>query len=248
VAIAARPPTVPGTRRARPAWLAFADGNLGRALSTASASRVIVATTAREFADLLADARPSVVIVVVPPAGPSELLAVAAQRRLHVTTRAVLLAPARDVATRLDALDRGFDDALPASIDPAELVGRIERLLLPRLPGEPASPVRIDDHLVLDVGARELLCDGSPVGLRPREFALLWALVAEPHRVHSRRELLDRAWGPDFRGDERTVDVHVRWLRSKIEDDPARPRRLLTARRSGYRFEPLSGASRGLRR
>ncbi len=77
---------------------------------------------------------------------------------------------------------------------------------------------------------------GKLVELRPKEFDLLTVLMAQPGHAFERGELLDSVWGNDWIGDPRTLDVHVRWLRQKLEDDPALPRYLLTVRGLGYRF------------
>jgi DNA-binding response OmpR family regulator len=75
------------------------------------------------------------------------------------------------------------------------------------------------------------------VHLRPKEFGLLAMLAGHPGRAWTRRQLMDRVWGPGHAGESRTVDVHVRWLRSKIEPDPAHPVRLVTVRGVGYRLD-----------
>jgi DNA-binding response OmpR family regulator len=73
--------------------------------------------------------------------------------------------------------------------------------------------------------------------MKPKEFELLLFFVQHPGRVFSREQILDEVWGYDFYGGPRTVDVHIRWLRQKIESDPANPARLKTVRGSGYLFE-----------
>jgi DNA-binding response OmpR family regulator len=78
------------------------------------------------------------------------------------------------------------------------------------------------------------------VHLRPKEYGLLALLAAHPGRAYSRRDLLDRVWGPHHRGGMRTVDVHVRWLRSKIEPVPDQPVLLVTVRGIGYRLDPAA--------
>ncbi len=97
---------------------------------------------------------------------------------------------------------------------------------------------RSGNDLVLDLVAHELRRDGRTVHLRPKEFGLLAMLAAHPGRAYTRRQLLDRVWGSEHDGDPRTVDVHVRWLRAKIEPEPARPVHLITLRGIGYRLDP----------
>jgi DNA-binding response OmpR family regulator len=91
--------------------------------------------------------------------------------------------------------------------------------------------------LVLDRQRREVRRGGQLVRLKPKEFDLLLFFTEHPGRVFSREQILDEVWGYDFFGGPRTVDVHVRWLRQKIEDDAAEPTRLRTVRGSGYLFE-----------
>jgi DNA-binding response OmpR family regulator len=84
---------------------------------------------------------------------------------------------------------------------------------------------------------REATRDGATVHLKPKEFELLAYFMRNPGRAVTRDQLLSDIWGFDFAGDTRTVDVHVRWLRTKIEDAPDVPVRLVTVRGTGYRFE-----------
>jgi len=94
------------------------------------------------------------------------------------------------------------------------------------------------DGLVVDTAARQLEVDGRLVPLSTLEFDLLVALARSPGRVFSRRQLLERVWGEDFYGDERVVDVHVRNLRRRLDDDAAAPVVIGTVRGVGYRFLP----------
>jgi len=99
-------------------------------------------------------------------------------------------------------------------------------------------PVASDLDVELDLLARELRRSGRPVHVRPKEFLLLAILAANPGRAFSRRQLLDLAWDPERGIDTRTVDVHVHWLRAKIEAIPRRPTHLVTVRGYGYRLDP----------
>ena len=94
------------------------------------------------------------------------------------------------------------------------------------------------DGFELDLAARVLRHRGEPVHLRPREFQLLATLAADPGRAFTRRQLLDLAGASERTVDLRTVDVHVHWLRSKIELEPSRPTHLVTVRGYGYRLDP----------
>jgi DNA-binding response OmpR family regulator len=92
-------------------------------------------------------------------------------------------------------------------------------------------------NLEIDLRRRELRLDGNVVPCKPKEFDLLTFLGQHKARVMNREIILDRVWGWGFVGDSRTLDVHIRWLRKKIEPDPDKPVRIVTVRGSGYRFE-----------
>lgn len=179
------------------------------------------------------------VVVWSPPAAPPELRAAAAERRARPALRLIFVNDAADVAGRLDALALGFDEALPASVDPAELAGRAHLLTDAGRQGSDAERrIPIADDVELDLIGRRVRRGGADIHLRPREFALLAVLASDPGRVFSRAELLDRIRGASHAGGPRTVDVHVRWLRAKIERDPARPTHVVTVRGTGYRLDP----------
>ncbi len=214
---------------------------LGRATLTGVESRlsgltINVQDDAGAFLAALATDRPRVVVVSAPPARASTIDAVAAVRRRRPTMRAVLLDDEAAVEERLRALEIGFDAALTDAIPGEELAGRL--LLLSRHPRSGRDRLSICEGTTLDTAARTLLRDGRSVHLRPKEFRLLEVLARHPGRVHSRSELLDQVWGSGRAGDPRTVDVHVRWLRAKVEPDPRKPVHLLTVRGLGYRLDP----------
>jgi two-component system alkaline phosphatase synthesis response regulator PhoP len=91
--------------------------------------------------------------------------------------------------------------------------------------------------LLVDVGSRRAVLDGTPLQLKRREFDLLAYFVRHPGQLQTREALLRNVWGYEYVGDTRTVDVHVRWLRGKIEPDPTEPRRIQTVRGIGYVFQ-----------
>jgi two-component system OmpR family response regulator len=93
------------------------------------------------------------------------------------------------------------------------------------------------DNLAINLIRREVLLDNIPIALKPKEFDLLLFLVQHRRQALSRQFLLERVWGWEFSGGTRTVDVHVHWLREKIEADPSNPSRIVTVRGSGYSFE-----------
>lgn len=195
------------------------------------------------FVDHLTNGRPRIAILAEPPAGPDEVAAACHERRRRQDLRMIHVSPTAAVERRIAALRDGFDDAVPASIDAVELAERA-RLLDERSRIQPATTIRVGDDLELDLLAHELRSNGQAVHLRPKEFQLLALLAGHPGRAYTRRQLLDRIWGPRPVGDQRTVDVHIRWLRSKIEPTPDRPALLVTVRGVGYRLDLPVGDER----
>jgi DNA-binding response OmpR family regulator len=118
--------------------------------------------------------------------------------------------------------------------------GLIGRRLEIRSEGVARRRLPVTEGLVLNIAAHELRGTRGAVHLRPREFQLLATLAARPGHALTRRELVDLAWGPGALVGPRTVDVHVHWLRSKIEPVPARPTHLVAVRGFGYRLDPVS--------
>jgi two-component system response regulator MtrA len=227
----------------RAAWLVLATTGAAAQLERLGGdTSVVVVSDPHRFRDLLLADHPRVAVCGQPPARPADLELLLAERRRRTGLRIVHLAPPEAVDDRLAALRGGFDDALAMTIPAAELVGRLAWLdgRARARPG-PASRLHLGDGLELDLAAHELRRDGVAIHLRPKEFGLLALLAGHPGRAYARSELLDRVWGGHHDGGGRTVDVHVRWLRSKIEIDPERPVNLVTVRGVGYRFDGRSG-------
>ena len=138
---------------------------------------------------------------------------------------------------KLRGLDIGADDYITKPFNPRELVARVRAVLRRATPETPpAEDVRCGD-LVVSFMRHEARVAGRPANLTPTEFRLLEALIREPGRAFSRTELLDRVFGYDYEGIERTIDVHVMNLRRKIEPNTAAPRYIVTVPGLGYRFE-----------
>jgi DNA-binding response OmpR family regulator len=141
---------------------------------------------------------------------------------------------------RVMGLEIGADDYVVKPFSFRELVARLRATLRRRQldRGESSSPADrlVVGEVALDRAARLAWRAGRPVPLTHREFDLLALLMQHPGRALSRHELLDRVWGEDWIGDPRTLDVHIRWLREKLEDDPSLPRQILTVRGHGYRL------------
>lgn len=141
---------------------------------------------------------------------------------------------------RVAGLDTGADDYMPKPFGMRELMARIRALLRrsgPRADQDLAPTMIVSGDLQVDRERREVRRKGTVVKLKPKEFELLLFFVQHPGRVFSREQILDEVWGYDFYGGPRTVDVHIRWLRQKIEDEASTPQRLRTVRGSGYLFE-----------
>ena len=153
----------------------------------------------------------------------------------------VLVISARDSETdRVLGLEVGADDYLVKPFGLRELVARC-RALLRR--SQQIASVRNEDRQVVQSGnlclyAQEcrVTRDGEDLTLSPKEYKILELLIRNPKRVWSRDQLLERIWGIDFVGDTKTVDVHIRWLREKIEEEPSSPQHIRTVRGFGYRF------------
>lgn len=161
-------------------------------------------------------------------------------RRSGVHTPILMLTARGEVGDRITGLRLGADDYLVKPFDPGELVARIEALLR-RTPGE-AATVRFGD-VEVDLRGMEVRRAGEPVELAALEYRLLAYLVANAGTVVSREELLREVWGFQRPPRTRTVDVHVTWLRAKLEPDRARPRYLRTVRGAGYKLvlDPEAG-------
>ena len=207
------------------------------ALLRAAPDLDIVVAAPADLARRVTDLRPRVAVWAGSDAT-AGLAAMTVLRTARTGARLLFVTPAEAEAERLAALEAGVDEAVGRPISMSELTGRI-RLLLRR--ARPARRTRlvVGEGIELDLDRRQLLRGDEWVHLRPKEARLLELFARSPGRALSRDHILERVWGPNHDGDPRTVDVHVRWLRSKIEPDPHKPVWLLTVRGVGYRMETL---------
>jgi len=138
---------------------------------------------------------------------------------------------------RVAGLEIGGDDYMVKPFSLSELSARVRSVL--RRSGSSIRTLEIVEtgNLIINPKTHEATMDSKPVALSPKEFALLYFLAQNPGQVFSRETLLDRVWGADAYVSSRTVDVHIRWLRERIEQNPAHPERIITIRGVGYKFQ-----------
>lgn len=171
---------------------------------------------------------------------------VARTLRKEMITAILMLTARDDEIDRVVGLEVGADDYMTKPFSMRELIARVKaqlrrtRLLREEL-GKSVEPsaheVLAFDNLVINLTRREVILNDSPIQLKPKEYELLLFLAEHRRQMLSREFILERVWGWDYIGDSRTVDVHVRWLRQKIEENSSEPKRIVTVRGGGYRFE-----------
>jgi DNA-binding response OmpR family regulator len=151
----------------------------------------------------------------------------------------VMLTARGEEADRIMGLELGADDYLTKPFSPRELAIRVRNVLRRTATISPVGEADIEfGDVTIDATAREVCKDGRPLRLTLKEFDLLAYLATHPRRVFSRRQLMEQVWGYRSELDSGTVTVHVRRLREKVENNPARPRHLETVWGVGYRFTP----------
>jgi DNA-binding response OmpR family regulator len=197
---------------------------------------VAVAADGRVALELIRELEPDLAVldIMMPKV---DGLDVARVLRAEGRTLPIIMVTAR--ATEDDmllGLDLGADDYITKPYSPRELVTRVRALLRRSSVVKEAAEVLRVGAIEVDVGRHEVRRNGDLVECTPKEFAILATLAAEPNRVFTRSQLLEKAFGFDYFGVERTVDVHVMNLRKKLEDDPADPQILETVYGVGYRM------------
>jgi DNA-binding response OmpR family regulator len=160
--------------------------------------------------------------------------------RAESATPILMLTARGQEMDRVMGLELGADDYIVKPFSFRELLARVRAVLRRRELDRGAAPAPADrltvGNIVLDRTARQVWRRDQLIELSPREFDLLVVLMEHPGEAMSRQELLDRAWGEDWIGNPRTLDVHIRWLREKIEENPTAPVYIQTVRGYGYRF------------
>ncbi len=158
--------------------------------------------------------------------------------RYHGKVIPILILSAKASETdRVLGLEVGADDYLTKPFSLRELVARCRALIRRQgFSNHSAVPIRKFRDITLYPHECRVIVRGEEINLSPKEYRLLELFMSYPRRVWSREHLIEQIWGPDFLGDTKTVDVHIRWLREKLERDPSQPEYLITVRGFGYRF------------
>lgn len=166
--------------------------------------------------------------------------------RQEMTTPVLMLTARDDEIDRVVGLEVGADDYLTKPFSMRELLARVKamlrriRLIRQEMDSDSAAPAHQIEKfgdLTIDLDRHEITLQDTPLALKPKEYELLVFFTQHRGHVLSREHILEKVWGWEYIGDSRTVDVHIRWLREKIEADPASPTRIVTIRGVGYRFE-----------
>lgn len=183
-------------------------------------------------------------LLVLKPSAPADPRLVEALRRRAPTLPLLLLLDRADEEMRARLLDAGADDVLVQPFGVREFVARC-RAILRRSRRTPVRRLDVGPGDLLEVGPIRLdrrqcrvTLRGEEVSLTPREFRLLECFMQQPGRALSREQLIDQVWGPDYSGDSKSVDVHILWLRRKLDQQGPRPQLFITVRGIGYRLDP----------
>lgn len=200
--------------------------------------QVTVANNGRDGLALARELKPDVVVldVMMPQMDGWD---VCRTLRQDSTVPILMLTALGDEVDRILGLELGADDYLTKPFSTRELIARLKALLrrveLDRRQQTAGDQLTLG-NLVLELNTHRAFKDGQELPLRQKEYELLTLLLSRPGEVISRAEFFDRVWGTDWLGDTRTLDVHIRWLREKIEEDPSQPRLIHTVRGVGYRL------------
>lgn len=199
--------------------------------------RVLTAANGQEALYTARHEQPDLIILdlMMPEMGGYEFMRVYSK---EADTPIIILTAKVEENERVLGLELGADDYVTKPFSPRELAARV-RAVLRRTQKQNAAPQLLQaSDIILDQTAHSVTVSGARVDLTPSEFDLLGVLMAAPGRVYSRSELLDRLQGDAYEGYERTIDVHIRNLRTKIEPNPSKPRYIETVFGVGYRFAP----------
>jgi DNA-binding response OmpR family regulator len=210
--------------------LAASLGQTGYSVETVATGENAIQSVRRKSPDL--------VLLDVGLPGMDGMETLRAMRRDDPNLAVILVTGRRRELDEIVGLEMGADDYITKPFDMDVLLAHIKAVMRryqTPTTSSPQRPVSVGD-LHIDPAAREVRVGERLVELAPKEFDLLHTLAQNAGRVLTLDELLERVWGPEWIGESQTLYVHVRWLREKIEDDPAHPRRLLTVRGMGYKL------------
>ena len=201
---------------------------------------VITAVDGAQAVEIARNEKPELIIldVMLPKLSGFEVCRIL---RKEMTVPILILTAKTEEVEKIVGLEIGADDYMTKPFSMRELLARVRAMLrrvdMSKLqPASEQANLKIGD-LEIDVGRHKAFYRGSPLDLTPKEYDLLAFLAKNKGFVFNREQLLEKVWGYDYAGDTRTIDVHIRWLRQKIENDPAHPKNLLTVRGAGYKLE-----------
>jgi len=206
--------------------------------------QVITATEGQQALKYAREEKPDLIIldIMLPGMDGYDVCRILKADRETAGIPVIMLSAKGDVLDKVVGLELGAEDYVTKPFSPREMVARVKVHLRrnAQLAGgqasEPLNEIKVN-NLVIRPDKYEALLDGMKLDLTPKEFELLHLLAVNPGRVFTRDVLLERIWGYDSVRETRTVDVHIRYLRQKIEQDPAKPDYIETVRGVGYRFK-----------
>jgi DNA-binding response OmpR family regulator len=212
--------------------LVYNLGREGYAVVTAADGEQALETARREKPDLI------ILDIMLPKLSGLEVCRIL---RREMTVPILMLTARAEETDKIVGLELGADDYMTKPFSIRELLARVRAVLrrtdmTKTTTAEAGSALKFND-LEIDPARHRAALHGKALDLTPKEFDLLAFLVRNKGLVFSREQLLEKVWGYDYAGDTRTIDVHVRWLRRKIEADPQQPRHLITIRGVGYKLE-----------
>ena len=201
---------------------------------------VVIATDGSQALETARASNPDLIIldIMLPKLSGLEVCRIL---RKEMTVPILMLTAKTEEVDKIVGLEVGADDYLTKPFSMRELIARIRAMLrradmVKAMPSDDVAQLKVND-LNVDVARRQATLDNRPLDLTPKEFDLLAFLARNRGLVFSREQLLEKVWSYDYAGDTRTVDVHIRWLRKKIEADPSKPERIVTVRSVGYKLE-----------
>lgn len=203
--------------------------------------RVIGVTNGRDAIRVAIEEKPDLIIldIMLPETDGYDVLRTLKRNKKTTDVPVILLSAKDEVIDRVLGLELGADDYVTKPFSPREIAARVKVRLRQRLQQGPdhkqGKDIRVK-QLLIEPEKYEASFDGKKLELTQKEFELLYLLAANPGRVFTRDFLLDRIWGHDYKRETRTVDVHIRYLRKKIEKNPDLPEYIETVRGVGYRF------------